>query len=212
MTNVVLLTNRQPLPCIILSSKANCCISDSLLAMRPTPFLLRDSYPQQIQWSSELNSPIPVHLSSLIPKMLMFTLAISCLTTSSFPRFVYLTLNVPMQCCSLQHWTLLSAPDMSTTECHFCFGPDASFFLKLLVIALCSSPVAYQSPSKLGGPSSGVISFCSFILFMGFSWQEYWSELLFPSPKHLSNPRVEPTSPALAGGFFTTEPPGVVVS
>ena len=35
-------------------------------------------------WSSELNSPIPVHFSSLIPKMPMFTLAISCLTTSNF--------------------------------------------------------------------------------------------------------------------------------
>ena len=31
--------------------------------------------------SSELNSPIPVHFSSLIPKMLKFTLAIFCLTT-----------------------------------------------------------------------------------------------------------------------------------
>ena len=35
--------------------------------------------------SSELNSPIPVHFSSLIPRMLMFTLAISCLTTSNLP-------------------------------------------------------------------------------------------------------------------------------
>ena len=31
-----------------------------------------------------------------------------------------------------------------------------------------------------GGSSSGVISFCLYILFMGFSWQEYWSGLLFP--------------------------------
>ena len=34
---------------------------------------------------SQLNSPIPVHFSSLIPKILMFTLAISCLSTSSLP-------------------------------------------------------------------------------------------------------------------------------
>ena len=32
---------------------------------------------------SELNSPIQGHFSSLIPKMVMFTLAISCLTTSN---------------------------------------------------------------------------------------------------------------------------------
>ena len=36
--------------------------------------------------------------------------------------------------------------------------------------------------------------------------QEYWSGLPFPSPGDLPNPGLEPTSPALAGGFFTTEP------
>ena len=44
-------------------------------------------------------------------------------------------------------------------------------------------------------------------LSMGFSRQEYWSGLPFPSPEALSNPGIEPTSPALAGGFFTAEPP-----
>ena len=43
---------------------------------------------------------------------------------------------------------------------------------------------------------------------MGFSKQEYWSELPFPSPEDLPHPGLEPTSPALAIGFFTTEPPG----
>ena len=38
----------------------------------------------------------------------------------------------------------------------------------------------------------------------GFSRQEYWSGLPFPSPGDLPDPRIEPTSPALAGGFFTT--------
>ena len=41
---------------------------------------------------------------------------------------------------------------------------------------------AYWAPTDLGGSSSGVISFCLFILFMGFSRQEYWSGLPFPSP------------------------------
>ena len=45
-------------------------------------------------------------------------------------------------------------------------------------------------------------------LSMGFPRQEYWSRLPFPSPGDLSNPGIEPASPALAGGFFTTEPPG----
>ena len=42
---------------------------------------------------------------------------------------------------------------------------------------------------------------------MGFSRQEYWSELPLPSPGDLPNPGIEPwslTSPALAGRFFTT--------
>ena len=42
---------------------------------------------------------------------------------------------------------------------------------------------------------------------MGFSKQEYWSGLAFLSPGDLLDLRIEP-SPALAGGFFTTEPPG----
>ena len=46
---------------------------------------------------------------------------------------------------------------------------------------------------------------------MEFYRQEYWSGLPFPPPGDLSDPRIEPTSfvyPALAGGFFTTVPPG----
>ena len=45
-------------------------------------------------------------------------------------------------------------------------------------------------------------------LSMGFSRQEYWSGLPFPFPGEVPNPGIVPASPALAGGFFTTEPPG----
>ena len=41
-------------------------------------------------------------------------------------------------------------------------------------------------------------------LSMGFSRQEYWSRLPFPSPGDLPDPGINPTSPALAGGLFTT--------
>jgi len=37
---------------------------------------------------------------------------------------------------------------------------------------------------------------------MGFPRQEYWSGLPFPSPGDLSDPGIESTSPALAGGFL----------
>ena len=42
---------------------------------------------------------------------------------------------------------------------------------------------------------------------MGFPRQEYWSGLPFPSPEDLPYPGIKPMSPALAGGFSTTEPP-----
>ena len=45
-------------------------------------------------------------------------------------------------------------------------------------------------------------------LSMGFARQEYWSGLPFPSPGDLPDPGIELMSPILAGGFFTTEPPG----
>ena len=39
---------------------------------------------------------------------------------------------------------------------------------------------------------------------MGFSRQAHWGGLPFPSPGDLPDPGIEPGSPALAGGFFTT--------
>ena len=44
-------------------------------------------------------------------------------------------------------------------------------------------------------------------LSMGFYRQE-WSGLPIPSPGDLPNPGIEPVSPALTGGLFTTEPSG----
>ena len=52
--------------------------------------------------------------------------------------------------------------------------------------------VAYQAP-----------------LSMGFSRQEYWNGLPFPSPEDLPYPGIEPVSltpPVLTGGSFTTSP------
>ena len=43
---------------------------------------------------------------------------------------------------------------------------------------------------------------------MGFPRQEYWSGLQFPYPGDLPYPGIESMSPALGGGFFTTDPPG----
>ena len=41
---------------------------------------------------------------------------------------------------------------------------------------------------------------------MGFSRQEYWSGLPFPSPEDLPNPGIEPGSPAFQADTLTSEP------
>ena len=82
-----------------------------------------------------------------------------------------LTFQVPMQYCSLQHQTFLLSPVTSTTRCCFCFASVSSFFLELF---LHLSLVAYWVPTNLGSWSFSALSFCLFILFMGFSRQEYW--------------------------------------
>ena len=111
--------------------------------------------------------------------MLIFTRAISCLTTFNLPWPMDLTFQVPMQYCSLQHQTLLQSPVSSTTGCWFCFGSVSSFFLELF---LHSSPIAYWVPTVHGE----FIFQCSIILpfhtVHGFLRQEYWSGLPFPSP------------------------------
>ena len=81
--------------------------------------------------------------------------------------------------CSLQHQILLLSPVTSTARYCVCFGSIPSFFLELF---LHWSPVAYWASTDLGTSSFSILSFCLFILFMGFSRQEYWSGLPFPFP------------------------------
>ena len=74
--------------------------------------------------------------------------------------------------------------------------PNASLKVKenlLSRVRLFATPwtVAYQAP-----PS------------MGFSRQECWSGLPFPSPGDLPNPGIEPKSPALQADALPSEPPG----
>ena len=65
---------------------------------------------------------------------------------------------------------------------------------QLCQLLMTSCPVAHQAPPT-----------------MAFFRQKYWNELQFPTPGDLPDPGNElmpPSSPALAGRFFTTEPPG----
>ena len=54
-----------------------------------------------------------------------------------------LIFQVPVQYCSVSHWTSLSPPGTSTTEHHFHFSPAAALFPELLVIALHPSLITY---------------------------------------------------------------------
>ena len=96
--------------------------------------------------------------------------------------FTLATPILPLPICldfSLQHQTLLPLPATSTAGCCFRFGSVSLFFLQWF---LHSSPVAYWAPTDLGSSSFSVLSFFFFILSMGFSRQEYWNGLPFPSP------------------------------
>ena len=89
--------------------------------------------------------------------------------------------NIPSSCAIffLQHLTLLPSPVTSTPGHYFCFCSISSLYLELF---LHSSPVAYWASTDLQISSFSVISFCLFILFVGFSRQEYWRDLALSSP------------------------------
>ena len=69
--------------------------------------------------------------------------------------------------------------------------------------------LSYFSHAQLFATSWTVA--CQAPLPMGFSRQEYWRKLPFPSLGDLPNPGIEPVfscGSCIAGRFFTTEPPG----
>ena len=112
--------------------------------------------------------------------MLTFALAVSCLATSSLPWLAGLTLQVPMQYCSLQCWSIGAYlhhqphPQLGTV---FTFALSVHSFWSYFST---QHPVAYWVPTNLESLPFSVMSFCLFMLFMGFSRQEYWSGFPFP--------------------------------
>ena len=141
------------------------CVSDSFVdydghSISSKGFLPR-IVDRMVIW---LNSPIPVHFSSLIPKMSMFTFAFSCLTTSYLLWFVDLTFQVPVRYCSLQHQTLLPSAVTSTTGHCIHSGFISSFFL---VLFLQSSPVTCWALTDL--ESSSFVSYL--FAFSYCSWE-----------------------------------------
>ena len=88
---------------------------------------------------------------------------------------------------------------------YFAFDNDFHVHLFYKHINACVHAQSLESCPTLCTPLTAA---CLAPLSMEFSRQEYQNGLPFPIPGDLLDLGIEPTSPALAGGFFTTEPPG----
>ena len=107
---------------------------------------------------------------------------------SHYYIYIYYTIIVQKQCL-LIFFFLLSVILL------FSFHPLLLLKLKLKSLScvrLFATPwtVAYQAPPSVG-----------------FSWQEYWSGLPFPSLRDLPNPGIKPGSPVLQTDALPSEPP-----
>ena len=101
---------------------------------------------------------------------------------------------------------------LNNTECHyhsFTSFPQPPYSLKGIGLLWCLGGKNHR-PLQETQVRSLVLEdpMCQPPLFLGFPRQEYLSGLPFPFPGDLTDPRIELTSPALAGGFFSTMPPG----
>ena len=91
---------------------------------------------------------------------------------------MHLTFQVPMN-------IVLTASDFTSITSHIHNWVLFLLWFRLFILSGIISPLFFISlfgTYDLGSSSFSVLSFCLSILFMGFSRQEYWSGLPFPSP------------------------------
>ena len=81
----------------------------------------------------------------------------------------------------------------------FYWTPVISELMKKLKVLVPQSCLTHWNP---------IDTACQAALSMGFSRQEYWSELPFLSPGDLPSPGIEPRFPALQADSLQSEPPG----
>ena len=93
----------------------------------------------------------------------MFTLAISCLTTSHLLLFMDLTLQIPTQYCSLQQWILLSPPDISATVHSLLIWPIHFVLSETISNCLPLFPSSILDSFQPG--EGGLIFWCLFLSF-----------------------------------------------
>ena len=111
----------------------------------------------------------------------------------------FLPLDLPcvnwasQECCLFYLGSSLQSSDPPLFYFHRLF-PSLSF-------SHCHSGLLFSILTTYHAPSS-----------VGFSRQEYWSGLPFPSPGDLPNPGIEPGSPALQADTLPSEPPGKLIT
>ena len=109
-------------------------------------------------------------------------------------------------------YNALKSPFSSQYSFSLRFYFDITFVPLLCMVSTChgiSFSIVVPSLSHIWLFVTPGTTPCQAPLSAGFSSQEYWSGLPCPPPGNFSRPGIEPTflmSPALAGGFFTTEP------
>ena len=100
-------------------------------------------------------------------------------------------------------WLSLARPGAGLADSRLTSPRDSSALLREvpLPLSFCGAPPArlFVTPWTIAHQAP---------LSRGFTRQEHWSGLLFPTSGNLPDPGMEPASPALAGKFFTTEPAG----
>ena len=134
--------------------------------------------------------------------MSMFTLAISCLTISNLPWYMDLTFrflcNIPGSYAIL----LFTASDLSSITSHIHNWVLFLLWLHHFILTGVFSPLISSSILGTYRPGEFLFQypiFCLFILFMGFSRQECWSDFPFLSPvDHILSDLS--TMPACLGG------------
>ena len=185
--------------------------------------------------SAELNSQ-PHRMSTVDrQEMRSWKLAWGCMGRPRWswghwtPKFwcVFFTSRRSLSTCVTLLWwgscNCLPCGSCLARHCWFSWGPQPPLFLwtcitKLKLLQVLKSEGQSETHEEVFASHACSVVSWPFVtpwtvprhgpLPMGFPRQEYWSGLPFPSPGDLPEPGIEPVSPALAGKFFTTEPPG----
>ena len=133
------------------------------------------------KWSSELNSPF-------LPISVHWFLRSWCLLLPILLDHVQFTSNYGHKILGSYAILFFAASYLTFIPRHihnwasFPIRSSCFILLRLLVVLLCSSPVAYWTASELGDSSFRVISFCPLIQFMRSSWQIYWGGMPASAP------------------------------